>query len=119
MQTSSTGLTGPTESYSPNDGESMHNAIMKAAVALKGAPRLSAQGHYPHSDARIIADDDPLRLAMVELAKLDEQYAQYANRVPNKELFSTYEPPFEDTIRWSKHREIQEPIVNPVGATSK
>lgn len=112
------GVTGPIGFYGPNDYGYVHNAILKAADALKGAQRLFSQGHYPHSDAKIIDDDDPLRLAMTELAKLDEKYCRYANREPDKDLFSTYEPPFEDTIRWSKFREIQEPIVNSVGATA-
>jgi len=29
-----------------------------------------------------------------------KEYAQYANKEPNKELFSTYEPLYENTIRW-------------------
>ena len=87
--------------YGPNDGGYIHTRLVAAAKELKDAQILYSQGHYAHSNAKIIPNDHPLRVAMEELAKLDKEYAQHANKEPNKELFSTYEPPHEDTIRWN------------------
>lgn len=84
----------------PNDGGYIHDAITKAATHLKAAMELYSQGHYPHSNAKVIPQDHPFRDIMNRLAELDNEYARFANKEPNPEFFSVYEPPYEDTIRW-------------------
>lgn len=96
------GMEGLRGTPGPNDGGYIHQRLMDAAKEIKRAQELYSQGHYDHSDAKIIDKDDPLRLVMDNLAKLDAKYCYYNNLDPNPELFSTYEPPYEDTIRWSK-----------------
>ena len=90
-------------SFGPNDGGYIHRSIVNCAKELKKAQKLYSQGHYSHSNAKIIPQEHPFRIIMVQLAELDKQYAMYANTTPDEELFSTYEPPIEDTKRWDKY----------------
>ena len=90
-------------SFGPNDGGYIHQRLVNSAKEIKKAQELYSQGHYAHSNAKIIPQGHPLRVIMEQLAELDKQYAMYANTTPNKDLFSTYEPPIEDTIRWDKY----------------
>lgn len=83
----------------PNDGGYIHNCCVNAAKEIQNAQELFSQGHYPHSNAKIIPVDHPLRIIMEQLEILDEKYAFFANKKPDKTLFSTYTPPYEDTIR--------------------
>jgi hypothetical protein len=93
---------GVSGSYGSNDGGYIHNKIVTCAIEIKSAQELYSQGHYAHSNAKIIPKDHTLRLVMGLLGLLDKEYSKYANKKPNKQLFSTYEPPIEDTIRWNK-----------------
>lgn len=95
---------GVTGSFGPNDGGYIHDRIVNCASELRKAQELYSQGHYVHSNAKIIPEGHPLRIAMAQLSKLDEMYAMYANKKPNEAQFTTYEPPFEDTIRWDKYK---------------
>jgi hypothetical protein len=81
----------------PNDGNYMHAAICAAAKHIKSAQILYSEGHYRHSVSRVIPPAHPLRTIMTELSLLDNEYCKDANKSPNKELFSTYEPPIENT----------------------
>jgi hypothetical protein len=89
--------------HGPNDGGYIHLAIKESAKYLKRAQELFSQGHYPHSNAKEIPKDHPLRVAMEQMSKIDEQYAFYANTKPDPEYFSTYEPSEEDKHRWDKY----------------
>ena len=46
-----------------------------------------------------------IKIKIVKSKKLDNIYARYANTGLNPELFSTYEPPYEDTVRWSRYKD--------------
>ena len=81
--------TGPNGPNGPNDFAYAHANIVLAATCLKRAQEFSVG--YGHSK-NVIAADDPFRIAMNELSKLDEIYCQYANKSPNPEHFSTFEP---------------------------
>ena len=95
--------------YGPNDGGYIHEQLVKACIALKRAQELYSQGHYPHSDAKNIPENHALRAAMEQLTLLDQEYAEYANKQPDEHLFNTYEPPYEDTVRWSSRCQLEEP----------
>lgn len=86
--------------HGPNDYGFLHNQILKCSEYLKEAQILYSEGHYPHSNAKVIPQDHPLRIAMKELEKLDWMYARFANREPNPKFFSTYEPSLENQTRW-------------------
>ena len=88
-------------SYGHNDGGYILQRVVACAREIKQAQELYSQGHYAHSNARVIPQGHPLRLVMEQLMELDKQYAVYANTAPDEELFSTYEPPVADTMRWS------------------
>lgn len=92
----------PKGKLGPNDGGYIHNSVVAACKSIKAAQELYSQGHYPHSNARLISEKHPMRLIMDELAKLDIEYAFYANKKPDSELFKTYEPPIEDQRRWDR-----------------
>ncbi len=79
-------------SYGPNSDAYAHVEICKAAVALKSAQSLYCCGYMSIEYAKTLSDDDDFRLAMNALARLDERLCRYANKTPNKELFSTFEP---------------------------
>ena len=89
--------------FGPNDGGYIHNIIINSAKEIKKIQEIYSQGHYSHSNAKIIPQDHPLRIIMEQLSNLDKQYAMYANKKPNLDLFSTYEPTIEDTKRWNDH----------------
>jgi len=95
---------GVSGSYGPNDFWYIHNKIVNCAKELKSAQELYSEGHYSHSNAKIISKKHPLRVAMTQLSKLDEMFAMWANTTPDKDLFSTYEPPLENTVRWNKNK---------------
>ncbi len=95
---------GVTGKCGPNDGGYIHNCIEKCAIELKKAQELYSQGHYSHSNAKTVPVLHPLRVCMEQLALLDKEYAFFANKKPNKELFSTYKPPIEDLTRWDKYK---------------
>ncbi len=97
-------MKGPFGFYGPNDYGYIHKNIVRAAKEIKHSQMLYSQGHYSHSDARVIPQDHHLRIVMDQLAELDKMYCVWANVEPNQELFSTYEPPYEDTIGHSKYR---------------
>ena len=96
---------GVVGSYGPNDGGYIHARLVAAAKELRLAQELYCQEHYPHGDARVITSGSPFRTAMDALSELDNIYARYANVKPNPELFSTHEPPYEDTVRWSRYKD--------------
>ncbi len=96
-------ITDVSGSFGPNDGAYIHQRLVNSAKEIKKAQEIYSQGHYPHSNAKIIPQTHPLRIIMEQLAELDEQYAIFANTTPNEDLFSTYEPPIKDTIRWNKY----------------
>lgn len=97
-------LSGVKGSFGANDFGYIHQRVVNCANELKKAQELYSQGHYPHSNAKIIPEAHPLRIAMEQLSKLDEMFAMYANKEPNEAQFTTYEPPIEDTIRWNKYK---------------
>jgi len=97
---------GVTGSFGPNDNGYIHRHLVKAAKEIRMVQELYSQGHYAHSNAKIIPQDHPLRLVMEQLAKLDKEYAIYDNSIPNEDLFSTYEPPIEDTTRWDNQQGV-------------
>lgn len=94
---------GQSGHYGPNDYGYIHTIIVECAKNIKRAQELYSQGHYAHSNAKIISNDHPLRKVMEQLAEIDKEYAQFANTKPDTGLFSTYEPPIEDTTRWDKY----------------
>ena len=88
-------------SYGPNDGGYINNAVREAAKQIKRAQELYSQGHYPHSNARLISKDHALSIALFALKVEDEQGCKMANREHDEELFSDYVPSKEDQTRWN------------------
>jgi hypothetical protein len=89
-------------SYGINDGGYIHARVCSCAKELKKAQEIFSQGHYAHSNAKVISENHPLRIAMEQLSILDKHYAEFANKLADEDLFSTYEPLEEDVTRWDK-----------------
>lgn len=98
-QEDSTSL-GPKAVFGPNDGGYIWSFALESAKALKEAQKIYSLGHYPHSNARVIPIDHPLRKAMVILSEIDKEFAHFANRKPGGEEFKTFEPTEEQKKRW-------------------
>jgi hypothetical protein len=90
------------ERSGPNDYGYIDQEIRNAARLLRCAAEIYSQGHYPHSNARVVSADHPLRICLQQLSILDQEMASYANCTHNPDLFKVYDPPLEDQFRWSR-----------------
>lgn len=83
--------------YGPNDYEYIHGIAEICAEKIKQAQILFSLGYGPVENAKRVPKDHPLRIIMEQLAILDKSYAKFANKKPNPEFFSTFEPFFFST----------------------
>lgn len=91
---------GAVGSYGPNDHGYMVSAVRTAAQRIHDATYLYSEGHYPHSNARIMPADHPLAVALSELAKFDREFCKYANLAHDPKLFTPHMPTEEAMHRW-------------------
>lgn len=100
--------TGPMQgcTYGPNDHGYLNRGIREAARQLVACSLLWSEGHYPHSNARVMPGDHPIRIALKELQKIDEETAAFANVSHNPSLFEPYTPSLENQTRWDKYRGV-------------
>jgi hypothetical protein len=113
MTDSEVGEKGPVGKYGPNDYGYLNYQIREAADILVGASTLWSEGHYPHSNAKVMPDDHPIAVALRELAKVDEQTAIYANLEPDPNLFKPYVPSKENQTRWDRPEYVGQPGSKP------
>uniref|UniRef100_A0A6M3IFZ7 Uncharacterized protein n=1 Tax=viral metagenome TaxID=1070528 RepID=A0A6M3IFZ7_9ZZZZ len=103
-ETQSSELSGPVGviggTYGPNDNGYLCCGIRKAAAQLVSCSELWSEGHYPHSNARIMPEDHPIAVALAALANLDCQIAAYNNVSHDPRLFSPYMPSYASQHRW-------------------
>ncbi len=95
-----TGPVGATGSYGPNDNGYINGNVRRAADSIQNAIILWCEGHYPHSNARVIPDDHPLVLALHALAEVDQSTCEFANVPHDPALFTPYKPTEEAQHRW-------------------
>lgn len=93
-------LEGVTGLYGPNDYGYMNLCIRRAAKQIQDAITLYCEGHYAHSNARIIPQSHPLVESLKMLKIADEQTCEYANEKHEEKLFIPYTPPLENQTRW-------------------
>jgi hypothetical protein len=91
---------GATGSYGPNDFGYINGIVRQAAALLVTATDIWCEGHYPHSNARVMPPEHPLAVALSELAKTDKETAEYANRPHEPALFKPHLPTAEAQRRW-------------------
>ncbi len=91
---------GPIGSYGPNDLGYLNTAIRRAADILVQASELWSEGHYPHSNAKVMPEWHPIARALDELRKTDLETAQYANIKHDPKLFAPYVPSIKNQTRW-------------------
>ena len=96
-------LDGPDGIYGPNDQGYIHQLVREAGRILGNATYLWSEGHYPHSNARVMPDDHPLAIALAQLSELDRTTARYNNMSPDPDFFKPYYPPLEHQTRWDKY----------------
>lgn len=92
----------PTGTHGPNDNGYINRCARKAAETIRMATYLWCEGHYPHSNARIIPEDHPLVKALEALAQIDKDTARFANLEHDPSLFLPHRPTEEALIRWEK-----------------
>ena len=88
--------------YGPNDDGYLCLEIREVAKKLQRCSELWSEGHYPHSNARVMPHNHPIRIALLELAKVDKEIAKYANLEHDINLFEPYEPSLENQTRWNE-----------------
>jgi hypothetical protein len=93
---------GPQGNVGPNDNGYINGLVRAAAVTLQAAIEIYCEGHYPHSNARLLPHLHPLATALRALAKTDKETARYANKTHDPVLFVPYEPPEENRHRWKE-----------------
>jgi hypothetical protein len=87
-------------SYGANDDGYINAAVRRAAVILRGATDLWSEGHYAHSNARMMPAEHPLARALACLAETDKETARYANTTHDPALFAPHMPSEEAQHRW-------------------
>jgi len=78
--------------------------IRNVAQSLVKLTVLWSEGHYPHSNAKVMPVDHPLARSLQALAQLDKDICVYANVAHSPELFAPYVPSIENQTRWDKYR---------------
>jgi hypothetical protein len=87
-------------SCGPNDNGYINVNIRDAAKSLRGASELWSEGHYPHSNAKVMPDDHPIAKALAALAEVDKATAWFANTTHDPELFKPHVPSEQAQHRW-------------------
>ena len=100
-ETQAVGPIGVTGSYGPNDNGYLCVGIRSAAKILKSCSELWSEGHYPHSNAKVMPENHPLAIALKELSKIDVEICEFANKTHDPELFKIYIPSLENQTRWN------------------
>jgi len=98
------GPTGTFGSYGPNDRGYLCIGIRNAAQQLVMCSSLWSEGHYAHSNARVMPKDHPIAVALSELAKLDKEVAVYNNTTHDPKLFEPYVPSLKNQARWDNEK---------------
>lgn len=93
------GLSG---TYGPNDNGYLCLGIREAAKRLVACSELWSEGHYPHSNAKVMSVNHPIATALAALCSLDEEIAVYANEEHDPSLFEPYQPSKENMTRWNR-----------------
>lgn len=88
--------------YGPNDDGYIDNAIREAAKILVRASEIWSEGHYPHSNAKVMPETHSIAKALKELAECDKELAQYANKEHDPKLFEPHMPSEDAQNRWNK-----------------
>lgn len=94
---------GPVGYYGPNDTGYMTLSVEAAAKTIKAATRLYSEGHYPHSNARLVPDDHPLAVALHHLGECHKQNCHHGNVEHDPEMFKPYVPSVENQTRWDRY----------------
>lgn len=88
--------------FGPNDRGYLCFTIRSAAKTLVEASELWSEGHYPHSNARVMPWDNQIAIALSALSDLDSNIAVYANLAHDPRLFLPYVPSIEAQTRWDR-----------------
>jgi hypothetical protein len=97
MSTNNDGIAG---TFGPNDDGYINQLVRLAAANLRKASDLWSEGHYAHSNARVMPQDHPLARALAALAEVDRDTASHANTVHDPALFIPHLPSEAAQHRW-------------------
>jgi hypothetical protein len=89
--------------YGPNDNGYLTLGCREAARILVRCSELWSEGHYPHSNAKVMPSDHPIAVALTALAIHDQSICVCANEAHYAELFKPYCPSEEAQTRWNKY----------------
>ena len=98
------GAKGAPGMYGPNDLGYINLGLRLCAHQLVSLTRLYSEGHYAHSNAKLIPQDHPLVVALKALEQLDKETAPYANKPHEPTLFEPYKPSIENQTRWDHYQ---------------
>lgn len=87
--------------YEPNDQGYINDHVRDAAASISKAIHVYCEGHYAHSNAKDIPDGHPLVTIMNHLRELDEETAEYGNRLHDPSLFNIHKPTKKARTRWN------------------
>lgn len=93
--------------YGPNDFGYINNLLREAAKKLVGCTYIWSEGHYPHSNARVMPASHPLKRALDCLAEVDLETAEYANVEHQPELFQEHKPSEQAQHRWDRNNALE------------
>lgn len=103
------GEIGIAGTHGPNDNGYLNLIIRRAAKELVSASSLWSEGHYPHSNARVMPENHHIALALKHLAEMDKETAEYANVKHAPKLFEPYVPSVANQTRWDRPELMDKP----------
>lgn len=87
--------------FEPNDDGFINDHVRDAAVSISKAIHVYCEGHYAHSNAKDIPEEHHLVTIINRLKELDEQTAEFGNRVHDPSLFKIHQPSKKAKTRWN------------------
>ena len=87
--------------FEPNDDGFINDHVRDAAASISKAIHVYCEGHYAHSNAKDIPEEHHLVTIMNRLKELDEQTAEFGNRVHETSLFKIHQPSKKAKTRWN------------------
>lgn len=93
---------GPIGRYGPNDDGYLARGVLDTAKKIKTMQELWSQGHYAHSNARLLPVDHALVLIQTQLKEYFVSICAYGNTCleEHREIFEVYVPSQKDQTRW-------------------